>query len=232
MTVGGNQLFSATKKRLGRLSLIFIHDWFKIYCYAIGFLYIIRHFNRSEECGRQFVYRTNRTRFHPCHTQTLKRSGSGRKSVPVWAWFSSQGAGAVHRNDGRLTAEKYISILDDVLLPTAWARFGLGPIRFVQFRSPIHTSHAVTAWFADHPEFELLPWPPRGADLNPIENLWSEMVRDMNWQHVRNSNELWSDVWDIWNNFAPKQSYWRTLANSMPSRLEMVTDLRGEWTKY
>ena len=230
MTVGGNQLFSATKKRLGRLSLIFIHDWFKIYCYAIGFLYIIRHFNRSEECGQQFVYRTNGTRFHPCHTQTLKRSG--RKSVPVWAWFSSQGAGAVHRIDGRLTAEKYISILDDVLLPTAWARFGLGPIRFVQFRSPIHTSHAVTAWFADHPEFELLPWPPRGADLNPIENLWSEMVRDMNWQHVRNSNELWSDVWDIWNNFAPKQSYWRTLANSMPSRLEMVTDLRGEWTKY
>ena len=230
MTVGGNQLFSATKKRLGRLSLILIHNWFKIYCYAIGFLYIIRHFNRLEECGRQFVYRTNGTRFHPCHTQTLKRSG--RKSVPVWAWFSSQGAGAVHRIDGRLTAEKYISILDDVLLPTAWARLGLGPIRFVQFRSPIHTSHAVTAWFADHPEFELLPWPPKEADLNPIENLWSEMVRDMNSQHVRNSNELWSDVLDIWNNFAPKQSYWRTLANSMPSRLEMVTDLKGEWTKY
>ena len=78
----------------------------------------------------------------------------------------------------------------------------------------------------------LFPCPPKGADLNPIENLWSEMVRDMNSQHVRNSNELWSDVLDIWNNFAPKQSYWRTLANSMPSRLKMVIDLRGEWTKY
>lgn len=223
MTLGGNLSFSVTKKHLGMLqSLCVIYIFIFIYAFIICL--------RSEECGRQFAYRTDGTRYQPCHTQSLKRSG--RKSVPVWGWFSSEGAGAIQRIEGRFTSEKYIQILEDVLLPTAWARFGLGPIRFVQDRSPIHTSHAVTDWFADHPEFELIPWPSKGADLNPIENVWSEMVRDMNSQHVRNSDELWDDVLNIWNNLVPRRSYFRTLVNSMPSRLQMVIDLGGEWTKY
>ena len=160
----------------------------------------------------------------------MKRSG--RKSVPVWAWFSFEGAGAIHRITGRLTSEKYIQILDDVLLPTAWARFGLGPIRFIQDRSPIHTSHSVRDWFADRPEFELLPWPSKGADLNPIENLWSEMVRDMDSQQVNCSEELWNDVSNIWDNLKARDEYWRVLASSMPSRLQLVRDMLGDWTKY
>ena len=160
----------------------------------------------------------------------MKRSG--RKSVPVWAWFSFEGAGAIHRITGRLTSEKYIQILDDVLLPTAWARFGLGPIRFIQDRSPIHTSHAVRDWFADRPEFELLPWPSKGVDLNPIENLWSEMVRDMDSQQVNSSEELWNDVSNIWDNLKGRDEYWRVLASSMPSRLQLVRDMLGDWTKY
>ena len=108
----------------------------------------------------------------------------------------------------------------------------MGPIRFVQDRSPIHTSNLVTEWFEDHPEFELLPWPPKGADFNPIENLWSEMVRDMDAQQVRHPDHLWSKVSAIWNNLHQRQSYWRILANSMESRLEMARDVRGDWTKY
>lgn len=185
---------------------------------------------RSNECGRTFVYRTNGSRFHPGHTQLIKESG--RKTVPVWAWFSFDGPGAIHRIDGNLTGQKYVDILDNVLLPTAWARFGLGPIYFVQDRSPIHTSRVVADWFAEHPEFVLLPWPPKGADLNPIENLWSEMVRDMNAQHVTTSNQLWDIVDDAWSNLARRPQFWQVLANSMISRLAMVRDVSGEWTKY
>jgi transposase len=131
-----------------------------------------------------------------------------------------------------LNSEKYIDILENVLLPTAWARFGLGPIPVVQDLSPIHTSHAVGDWFADHPEFELLPWPPKGADLNPIENLWSEMVRDMDTQHVASPDRLWEDVSLIWDNLKTRNDYWRILASSMPSRLKLVREMLGDWTKY
>lgn len=197
------------------------------------FVKSIRHphiFSRSQECGRSFVYRTNGTKFQPGHIQTVKRSG--RQSASVWAWFSSEGAGEIHRIDGRMTAEKYVDMLDNVLLPTAWARFGLGPIRFVQDLSPIHTSKVVREWFLEHPEFEVLPWPPKGADLNPIENLWSEMVREMETQHCTNSNQLWNEVKLIWDNLRQRQNYWAVLANSMTSRLQMVRDVSGDWTKY
>lgn len=157
---------------------------------------------------------------------------SGRKNVSVWAWFSSEGAGAIHRFEGRLTGLKYIEILENILLPSAYARFGLGPIRFVQDLSPIHTCHVVMEWFEEHPEFELLPWPPKGADFNPIENLWSEMVRDMNAQDVANPTELWNKVSDIWNHLKQRPSYWQVLAGSMVTRLEMAREVRGDWTKY
>lgn len=177
-----------------------------------------------------FVYRTNGTRFQPGHTQTIQRSG--RKSIPVWAWFSAEGAGAIHKFTGRLTGEKYVQILEDVLVPSAYARFGLGPIRFVQDRSPIHTSRVVTEWFEDHQEFDLLPWPAKGSDLNPIENLWSEMVREMNTQNVSNENALWENVVQTWDNLKVRNRYWEILATSMVNRLEMVREVDGDWTKY
>ncbi|EFX67530.1 hypothetical protein DAPPUDRAFT_63850, partial [Daphnia pulex] len=68
----------------------------------------------SHENGRPFVIRTNGTRFVPGHTFSIKRSG--RKSIPVWGWFSFDEAGAIHHINGRLTAEKYIRVLEDHLV--------------------------------------------------------------------------------------------------------------------
>lgn len=102
-----------------------------------------------------FVYRVNRTRFQPGHTQTTKHSG--RKTVSVWAWFSGDGGSAIHRINGRFNSEKYVDVLDDTLLPSALPHFGPRPILFVQVRSPIHTAHVVRRWFQDHPQFNLLP---------------------------------------------------------------------------
>ena len=58
-----------------------------------------------------------------------------------------------------------ISVLEDTLLPTAWAQYGLKPTSSVQDRSPIHTSRVVMEWFAEKSEFDLLPWPAKGADF-------------------------------------------------------------------
>jgi hypothetical protein len=70
---------------------------------------------------------------------------------------------------------KYIKILQDYLVQYAWARFGPtedDPVPFVNDRSPIHISHVVQDWFEEEgKEFEVFPWPPKGADLHPIENV-------------------------------------------------------------
>lgn len=73
---------------------------------------------------------------------SVKRSG--RKSVCAWGWMSAEGAGFLHRVNGKLTSQQYIRILENSLVPYAWARFGPtddNPIPFVQDRSPIHKGY-------------------------------------------------------------------------------------------
>lgn len=50
-------------------------------------------------------------------------------------------------------------------------------IRFVHDRSPIHTSHVVREWLGQHPEIEVINWPSKDCDMNPIEDVWAMMVR-------------------------------------------------------
>lgn len=88
-------------------------------------------------------------------------------------------------------------------------------------------------WFEEEgKEFELLPWPPKGADFNPIENVWSEMARSMDAQQVANGDQLWNTVKGIWEDLARRPLYWQGLSNSVVSRLELARQVNGDWTKY
>jgi len=185
---------------------------------------------RSYECGRVFVYRTNGTRFDPNHVQITDRSG--RKTVPVWAWFSASGPGDFVRIHGKLTAEKYLAILGDTLLPSLHIRFPGIRVNFIQDKSPIHGANVVKNWFANTPNIELLPWPAKGADMNPIENVWGDMVKDSEFFRPRTDDEVFEKVLSIWEGYRGNHNYWRKLALSMINRLRLVIENEGNWTRY
>ena len=189
---------------------------------------IIDCFYRSDEGGRVFVYRQTGERFNRRFIQTVARSG--RKSVSVWAWYSQEGAGSLHRIEGTLKKEQYVRILETVLLPYATARFPNGFV-FVQDRSPVHTSNILREWFNNHPQITLMDWPPKGADLNPIENVWGLMVREMD-RTLVNQETLWLKVVEIWNRFTERNRLWYNLSNSMPNRIADVVECNGGWSKY
>jgi hypothetical protein len=130
-------------------------------CDLFLFLTILYFINSTEECGRSFVFRRNETRYASNRTKKIKRCG--RKLVPVLAWHIFDGAGKIHRIDGRLTSKQYIRILEDVLLPSSWERFGTDElIPFVQDQSTIHRIHMIMDWFDEEDvSFELKPWPQR-----------------------------------------------------------------------
>lgn len=143
--------------------------------------------------------------------------------------------GDVTNIEGRFTAAKYINILQDFFLPSLRERnfpFPPGPIMFVQDRCPIHTARIVSEWFRAQGDLQLLDWPSKGADMNPIENLWGNIVNCWEPENERTRAELQAHTHAEWELMRNKPRLVRDLVSSMPNRLREVMEKEGGWTYY
>lgn len=179
-------------------------------------------------CGQIRVRRPCKERFNPKYIKSVRRSG--RFSVNVWAFMTDEGPGEIHRIQGNLNAIHYIQILQGVLRPSVQDKL---PVHMVQDRSPIHTANIVKTWFQENTDIRLvLNWPTKGADFNPIENMWAEMAKMIDGAICVNQNELWRQIWNAWTVLKDRQDYFRNLVASMPSRFQKAVEKRGGWTGY
>lgn len=180
--------------------------------------------------GRLRVYRPRNTRFEEKYTQTVKTSG--RFSVNVWGYMTARGLGLCHRINGRFTAEVYSDILENVMLPSVSNIFPQRNFIYQHDNCPVHTARRILDWMREN-DVNLLPWPSRSPDVNPIENVWGHIVKTMNRANdfrPHNSEELWNKIQEIWNTFTA--DYFQTLIASMPKRLELLIDKNGAGIKY
>jgi hypothetical protein len=76
--------------------------------------------------------------------------------------------------EGRQDSENYIYTIGEYMLPFAHLKYGTS-IVFQQDNAPIHSSRMTKVFFAEQ-SIEVLDWPARSPDLNPIENLWATMA--------------------------------------------------------
>jgi hypothetical protein len=86
--------------------------------------------------------------------------------------------------------------------------------------------------FVETEGIEHMEWPAVSPDMNPIENLWSEITRtlDASANQPTNLAELQQAVIDAWQ--APPLQTLATLIDSMPRREQALYDVRGGHTKY
>ena len=100
----------------------------------------------------------------------------------------------------------------------------------------IRDSRLVQEWLSRQADVELIDWPPRAPDMNPIENMWSEVKRIMQetWPVLppRSSDELWALVSDAWDEVASSKRYSRSLIECMIRRMKSVVEAEGFWTSY
>ena len=157
-----------------------------------------------------------------------RQSGGG--SVTVWAAFGYNGASDIVFIDSRLNAEKYQKLLDSAMLPCITDICGPDAI-FQQDNAPCHAAKSTKLWFKSK-KINLMEWPSKSTDLNPIENLWGILVRTVydNHRQFASIQELKSAIIDAWFNVGPEVH--QKLIESMPNRVYEVISRNGASTHY
>jgi hypothetical protein len=158
------------------------------------------------------------------------RSRSIRFSVNVWGCISVRGPGVLCVVEQRLNANVYVNSLEQVMLPFVAQAFP-DNFTFQQDNCPIHTSTIAQNWFRDN-DINVLPWPSRSPDINPIENIWGIMMNSMRRRNIRpqNRQDLINAINVDWHNLTPE--FCQHLISSMPRRLNSVIEKNGAAIKY
>lgn len=165
-------------------------------------------------------------RYQPGYIQSVL--SSGRCSVSVWGAMSADGLGPLVRISGPFNASQYCNIISTSLLPYVLD----GCFILQQDRSPVFTARAVSSLLEDH-AVRQLRWPPCGADLNPIENVWGIMKMNLGKRNDcgRTADELWQAVEDEWGRLRSRPEIIKSLYESLHRRIREVIENDGNFTR-
>lgn len=173
---------------------------------------------------RRYVRRRGGTAMQPQHIRPTVHASSGK--LEIWGGFTYDGLRPLACIQGRLNAMSYCELLQEHLLPLDLPGNNL----ILQQDNATCHSARVTQRFLQENHIEVLPWPPQSPDLNPIENLWSQLQQEVDKVPVQGMNGLWAEVQRQWQRLDPQVL--RNLIDSMPRRVEQVIAARGNSIPY
>ncbi|GFW26392.1 transposable element Tcb2 transposase [Trichonephila clavipes] len=181
-------------------------------------------FSLSSDCGRQLIWRESGTAYRP-EKYPGKRTDI-RNGIMVWAGIMINGRTRLHVvANGTMTGQRYI---DEVLLPHVRLFHGAVGDKFV-FMDDNATCHNTLAVqdSLDSEGIQRLVWPARSPDLNPIENVWDALGRQVAGRNYppTNKNTLIRALTKEWDKLP--QQVLDNVVQSMVRRVECYITLHG-----
>ncbi len=177
--------------------------------------------------GRIRVWRLRGERFDCNNVMPMDRFGGG--SIMVWGGIHYNGKTRLVIIRQTLNAQRYC---DDVLRPIVLPFFGQhNNFQFQQDNALPHTARATMNLFQAH-NVNVMQWPSRSPDLNPIEHVWDILNR-----RIRRNNRTFNNLQELENalirewNAIPQREI-KKILNGMNKRCRSVIDARGAWTRY
>ena len=179
-------------------------------------------------CNRNArVYR--RRGSDPLDPRYLESTVKHPDSLMVWGCFSGLGLGklVVLPKNLKVNANVYLELLADHL-PECFDMCSAKV--FQQDGAPAHTAKSVTQWLRDCEVPFIDDWPGNSPDINPIENLWAIIKKDLQGKYLSSVPRLEVEIRECWENI--QADTLKNLALSLPNRLKSVIKRKGGPTKY
>lgn len=135
----------------------------------------------------------------------------------VWRAFSSSGVLWLSFTTRRMKSEDYQKVLQDHLVPFI-RQHHTKNFTFMQDNASVHASKSTIQWLNSR-NIPLLDWPACSPDLNPIENIWGILVRQIyrDGRQFNSVEEFREAIAAAWNNLDP--GILKNLVESMPNRI-------------
>lgn len=184
-----------------------------------------KKFNLDGPDGCHKYWRDTRRELETRHARNFQGG-----SVMIWAAFGYLGKSPICFVSHKMTSEKYVELLDNVLIDFGDNLWGLNWI-FQQDNAAIHSAR-YTKNFLDEKNVPLLQWPAISPDLNPIENLWRIITQRVysGGRQFETLLQLKTAIQEEWQKI--DLSTLQSLVNSMPRRLISVINNKGGRINY
>lgn len=183
-------------------------------------------FNLFGSDGKKYVRRPPNREYDPRFTVKTVKHGGG--SIMVWGAFSWHGIGPLVRIRGIMDQHVYKNIMANTMIPFVDENMPVTCV-FQHDNDPKHTSRMVKAYLLES-SVAVLDWPAQSPDLNPIENLWGHVQRELDGIPNSSADVLFQNIQNIWSNISTDRI--RRLVESMPRRCRAVIENKGYPTQY
>ncbi|HYN44572.1 MAG TPA: IS630 family transposase [Candidatus Limnocylindrales bacterium] len=152
--------------------------------------------------------------------------------VMIWGCITYEGVGIACKIDDILDAELYSEILRHELMDTIdYYQMDCADTIFQQDNDPKHTSQKAQDAL-DEIGLDVMEWPAQSPDLNPIEQYWNHLKKQM-----RERKKIYATKGELWEALQEEldvinKDLCQKLIASMPERVQAVIKAKGGYTKY